>query len=180
MLDEAYGDFCDKPHRAELLHSELGERIVITRTLSKSYSLAGIRLGFSIANGDLSRGMRKVKDSYNCDALSLAAGIAALDDQPWMQHNAETIRRTRDRLTLALRDLGFHVVDSQANFVWATHPDGGHRETFGQLKQRRILVRYMRFPGTAAEDRGQIDGLRITAGTDEQIDRLLDAMRKIA
>lgn len=176
VLDEAYGDFCEEPHRGGLLESDVGGRIVVTRTLSKSYSLAGVRMGFSIAHPDLTRGMRKVKDSYNCNALSLAAGIAALDDQPWMQRNVDRIRATRARLVTSLRELGFRVVDSQANFVWATRDEGGHREIYERLKERKILVRYMQFPGTAA---GDVDGLRITVGTDAEIDQLLEALREI-
>ena len=106
VLDEAYGDFCDQPHQAELLDSEHGNQIVITRSLSKSYSLAGIRFGFSIAEPELIFGMRKVKDSYNCNMLSLAAAVAAMEDQQWMRDNVERIRTTRTRLTDELRKLG--------------------------------------------------------------------------
>ena len=179
VLDEAYGDFCDDPHRGQILHTDLGDQIVITRTLSKSYSLAGIRMGFSIAHPDLTRGMRKVKDSYNCNALSLAAGIAALDDQQWMQANVDRIRQTRARLTASLRELGFHVVDSQANFVWTTRAAGGHRELYEELKRRRILVRYMQFPGAKADAGEVFDGLRITVGTDTEIDQFLDVVREV-
>ena len=173
VLDEAYGDFADAPHAGELLHDHPGQRIVITRTLSKSYSLAGIRLGFALAHPDLIAGMRKVKDSYNCDTLSLAAGVAAVRDQDWMRANVERIRATRIRLTAGLVERGFEVVPSQANFVWATHPDRGHRTWFEELKRQRILVRYIEYadgPGEA------VDGLRITVGTDEEIDRLLAAL----
>src|SRR5690606_36318021 len=91
VLDEAYGDFCDRPHRAELLKSghEAAKRIIITRTLSKSYSLAGLRFGFAMAHPELIAGMRKIKDSYNCNTLALAAAEAALGDQAWKQHNVE-------------------------------------------------------------------------------------------
>jgi histidinol-phosphate aminotransferase len=178
VLDEAYGDFCDVPHRGELLQSEAAGRIVITRTLSKSYSLAGIRFGFAIAHPDLIAGMRKVKDSYNCNTLSLAAAAAALEDQAWMQENCRRIRITRTRLSNELRKLGFDVVASQANFVWSTHPAGRHREIYEALKSRKILVRYMRF--AEADAAGDRDGLRITVGTDEEIDSLLHALREIA
>ncbi|MBW3542599.1 MAG: histidinol-phosphate transaminase [Planctomycetes bacterium] len=178
VVDEAYGDFCDSPHRGELLRAAGGERIVLTRTLSKSYSLAGVRMGFAVARPELIAEMRKVKDSYNCDSLSLAAGLAALDDQGWMQEHAGRIRRTRARLTARLRELGFAVVDSQANFVWATRADGRHREIYEDLKARRVLVRYMHFPDARAGG-GSVDGLRITVGTDAEIDRLLEALSEI-
>jgi histidinol-phosphate aminotransferase len=177
ILDEAYGDFADQPHQMELLKGDTGRRMIATRTFSKSYSLAGLRFGFAVAHPDLIAGMRKVKDSYNCDALSLAAAEAALRDQDWMKQNRAKILATRGRLTSALRGLGFDVVDSQANFVWTTRPSGGHRELYEQLKARKILVRYMRFDG--AEPGTVLDGLRITIGTDPQIDTLLETLRAI-
>jgi histidinol-phosphate aminotransferase len=179
VLDEAYGDFADQPHRAELLKSPEGRRIVITRTFSKSYSLAGIRFGFAIADPELIHGMRKVKDSYNCDTLSLAAAIAAIEDQDWMRNNVARIRATRDRLIERLRGLGFHVVDSQSNFVWATRGEGRHREIYEQLKERRVLVRYMSFANAGPEANQTVDGLRITVGTDEEIATLLVELGEI-
>ena len=173
VLDEAYGDFCDEPHSGELLSSqEAAGRMVVTRTLSKSYSLAGLRLGFGVAHPDLVAGMRKVKDSYNCDTLSLAAGVAALEDGDWMRENAARIRRTRVRLVEGLATRGFDVVPSQANFVWTTHPDGEHLRRFEALKKERVLVRYMVFQ---AEEPGR-EGLRVTVGTDEQVDRFFEAL----
>ncbi len=173
VLDEAYGDFVDVPHRGELLHAtECQRRMVLTRTLSKSYSLAGLRLGYGVAHPDLVAGMRKVKDSYNCDTLSLAAATAALEDADWMIENTRKIRATRQRLVDGLVERGFDVVPSQANFVWATHPDGEHERRFELLKQQRVLVRFMVF---AAEEPRR-DGLRITVGTDDQIDRLFEAL----
>lgn len=175
VLDEAYGDFCDRPHRCELLKADFGEKIVVTRTLSKSYSLAGIRFGFAVAHPELIRGMRKVKDSYNCNTLSLAAATAALRDQDWMQANTNRIRTTRNQLITQLRDLGFEAVDSQTNFVWCTHPDREHERRYQELKRRKILVRYMQF----SLEEGVLDGLRITVGTDEEIAQVVDALREI-
>lgn len=175
VLDEAYGDFCDQPHRGELLKSEQGEKLIVTRTLSKSYSLAGIRFGFAVAHPDLISGMRKVKDSYNCNTLSLAAATAALKDQEWMQENTAKIRTTRRYLVEQLRKLGFEAVDSQTNFVWCTHADKQHERRYQELKQRKILVRYMKFSLTE----GTLDGLRITVGTDAEIQHVLDALQEI-
>jgi len=178
VLDEAYGDFRDQPHQATILSEPEGRRIVVTRTFSKSYSLAGIRFGFAIAHPDLIRGMRKAKDSYNCDTLSLAAATAALEDQDWMRDNAARIRTTRGRLTAELKGLGFQVVDSQSNFVWCTHPDQKHRDLYETLKSRKILVRYMRFPDALGGV--TVDGLRITVGTDPEIDGLLQELGRIS
>lgn len=181
LLDGAYADFADDPAKAEALHTpEQGERIILARTLSKSYSLAGIRFGFALAHPDLIVQMRKVKDSYNCNTLTLAAALAALEDQQWMLDNVRRIRATRRRLTESLESMGFHVVPSQANFVWATHPSGRHRELYESLKARKILVRSMNFPGVEWSPSRRADGLRITVGTDEEIDTLLTALTDIA
>ncbi|QDU08411.1 histidinol-phosphate transaminase [Gimesia aquarii] len=175
VLDEAYGDFCDSPHQCELLKSNSGDKIVVTRTLSKSYSLAGIRFGFAVAHPDLIKGMRKVKDSYNCNTLSLAAATAALKDQKWMQANTDQIRASRTHFISEVRGLGFETVESQTNFVWCTHPDGEHERRYQELKQRKILVRYMKFP----LQEGTRDGLRITVGTNDELQQVIDALREI-
>ncbi len=177
VLDEAYGDFADALHGMQLLHTDAGRRIVVTRSFSKSYSLAGLRFGFAAAHPDLIAGMQKVKDSYNCDRLALAGAEAALRDQAWMQTNRQRLVATRARLTTALRQLGFDVIDSQANFVWATHATGRHHDIYQRLKDRRILVRYMRFPEAFRRD--VFDGLRVTVGTDGEIDTLLAALTEV-
>lgn len=183
VLDEAYGDFCDKPHRGELLHGERGDRLIVTRTFSKSFSLAGIRLGFALAHPDLISGMRKMKDSYNCDALSLAAGAAALEDWEWMEENTRKIVATRKRLIEALREMNFETTDSEANFVWCRHAEHCPKELYEILKQHKILVRLMGFNGVHWPDaRGEmhpVTGLRITIGTDEETESLILVLREI-
>lgn len=176
VLDEAYGDFANEPHRAQLLHSDKGRQIVVTRTFSKSYSLAGIRFGFAIAHPDTIFGMQKVKDSYNCDTVALAAATAAIGDEEWMLANTLRIRATRARLSTELQALGFSVVPSESNFVWVTHAKS-HTEIFETLKARKILLRYMKFP--AALENKTVTGLRITVGTDTEIDSLLVALKEI-
>ena len=176
VLDEAYGDFCDEPHQGELLKSDAGERMVMTRTLSKSYSLAGIRFGFAVARPDLIAGMRKVKDSYNCNTLSIAAAVAALEDQDWMKQNAARITETREFLTGELCNLGFQVEPSQANFGWATHTERDHEELYQQLKDRKVLVRYMKFPEA---QNGLLTGLRITIGTAEEVETFLTRLKDV-
>jgi histidinol-phosphate aminotransferase len=119
--------------------------------------------------------MQKVKDSYNCDAVAIAAATAALEDQDWMLQNRAKILSTRARLAAGLPAFGFHVHPSEANFLWTTHATGKHRELYEQLKDRKILVRYMKFPD-ALPNGGTLDGLRITVGTDAEIDRMLEVM----
>lgn len=179
VMDEAYGDFADTPHKGELLQDErFAGRTVITRTLSKSYSLAGIRFGFSVADPELTAGMQKVKDSYNCDAVAIAAATAALADQAWMLENRRKIIATRGRLAAQLRPLGFTVFPGEANFVWTQHSSGQHRDIYEKLKKRQVLVRYMKFPGATAEA-SLADGIRITVGTDEEVDRFLAATAEV-
>jgi histidinol-phosphate aminotransferase len=177
VLDEAYGDFRDEPHCGEILHTDSGRRIVMTRTLSKSYSLAGIRFGFAVAHPDLISGMRKVKDSYNCNTLSLAAATAAIEDQDWMLENRRKIVATRSRLTTALREIGFDVVDSEANFVWATHAEVSHQTIYEELKARKVLVRFMKFAVTNRDS--ELTGLRITVGTDDETAGFLNILRDV-
>ena len=178
VLDEAYVDFADLPHRGELLHDKrFDRRLIMTRTLSKSYSLAGIRFGFSIAHPDLTSQMQKAKDSYNCDSVAIAAATAAIGDQDWMLSNRKKILATRSRLTGQLAGLGFTVFDSEANFVWTQHASSQHHLIHDRLKDRRVLVRHMKFPGAAC-DGGTLEGLRITIGTDDEIDQLLKALNE--
>ena len=167
LVDEAYVDFADTNCLSLVAQNE---KVMVSRTLSKSYALAGLRFGFLIAQPHMIAGLRKVKDSYNCDALSIAAATAAIDDQAWLAENRAKIIATRGRLTAELRSLGFTVLDSQANFVWATHAARQPKPLYEQLKQNRILVRYMDYAGWG-------DGLRISVGTDEQIDACLALLK---
>jgi histidinol-phosphate aminotransferase len=116
--------------------------------------------------------LTKVKDSYNCDALSIAGAVAALADQQWLAENRRQIVATRGRLMDALRRLGFTVPDSWANFVWCTRDDRPMETLYQQLKERQILVRYMSYPGWPP-------GLRISVGTDQQMDVLLRNLEQL-
>ena len=169
LVDEAYADFAET-NCLDLVAKN--ERIMVSRTLSKSYALAGLRFGYLVAQPHLVEQFVKVKDSYNCDALSIAAATAAIGDQAWLRRTRETILRSRGRLLTALRDLGFIVPDSQANFVWARHERHSVRPLYEELKRQRILVRYMVYPGWG-------DGLRITVGTDEEVAACVGALGKI-
>ena len=167
LVDEAYGDFA-RENCIDLVSEN--EKIMVSRSMSKSYSLAGLRFGFLVAQPQLIEQLAKVKDSYNCDAVSIAGATAAIDDQAWLADNRSRIIATRTRLTAEMRAMGFAVTDSEANFVWCTRPGESLRPLFEKLKASRILVRYMQYSGWD-------DGLRITVGTDDQIDALLSLLK---
>jgi histidinol-phosphate aminotransferase len=168
VIDEAYADFAEG-NALELARSE--PNVVVLRTFSKSYSLAGMRLGLMFASAELIAGVGKIKDSYNLDRLAIAAGAAALRDQVWMQNNVAKVRVTRARLVAGLTQLGFQVLPSQTNFVFARLSSAERASAAYQfLKDRGILVRYFKL-------RLLDDGLRITVGTDHEIDALLKALR---
>src|SRR5262249_53592291 len=131
-----------------------------------------IRFGFAVADPALIGELIKVKDSYNCDVLGLAAAAAALEDQDYLGVLRAKIVATRDRLTKALEELGFAVCPSQANFVWCREADRPVKQIYEELERRMILVRYMVFEGYG-------DGLRISVGTDDEIDRLLTELRQM-
>ncbi|TMQ35567.1 MAG: histidinol-phosphate transaminase [Planctomycetota bacterium] len=168
ILDEAYVDFADR-HGLELAQTG---KVIVTRSLSKSYSLAGIRFGYAVADPALVRELIKVKDSYNCDVLSLAAAAAALEDQEYLQSTRTKILATRSRLSREMQTLGFAVCPSQANFIWCRRSDRPVKPLYEELKRRLILVRYMAYEGYG-------DGLRISVGTDAETDRLLEELRRL-
>ncbi len=169
LVDEAYVDFAETDCLS--LVGEC-ERVMVSRTLSKSYALAGLRFGYLVAQPHLITEFAKVKDSYNCDTLSIAAATSALGDRAWLAETRAKILATRQHLADGMRRLGFDTVPSQANFTWNTHPQHPVKPLFDELRRRRILVRYMDYPAWG-------DGLRITVGTDEQIAACLDALRRI-
>lgn len=177
VLDEAYADFSGQTGLE--LHSRF-ENVIVTRTLSKSYSLAGIRFGFAVARPEIIRELVKVKDSYNCDVLSLAAATAAIEDQDYFREVRARILATRERMALELSRLGFEVTPSQANFLWCRRADRPVKPIYEELKRRKILVRYMSYSaGPAGSPDGPYDGLRISVGTDAEIDRLLTVLEAI-
>ena len=169
VVDEAYVDFADTNCLALIREHE---RILVTRTLSKSYALCGLRFGFVVAQPQIIEQLRKVKDSYNCDAMSIAGATAAIDDQAWLAANRATILATRTRMISALRELGVSVVDSHANYAWCVHPNKPVEPIYQQLKSAGILVRYLKYPGWG-------EGLRISVGTDEQVDACLAVLKSL-
>src|SRR5262249_26288595 len=169
VVDEAYVDFAEG-NSLDLVRKGV-PGVVVTRSLSKSYCLAGIRFGFAVATPALVRELVKVKDSYNCDVLSLTAAAAALDDQDYLRQTRARVLATRARLEKALAGLGFAVTPSQANFVWCRH-ERPVKPVYEELKRRNILVRYMNYEGHG-------DGLRISVGSDAEVDKLLEELRRI-
>jgi histidinol-phosphate aminotransferase len=170
VVDEAYADFAGE---TALPLARERENVIVLRTFSKSFSLAGMRIGLGFAHPRIVAGLSKVKDSYNLCRLSIAAGEAALRDIGWMEKNVARIRRTRSALVAALPALGFLPFPSRSNFVLARRPGGrSARPVYEELKARKILVRWFDTPRLR-------DSIRITVGTDAEIAALLDGLARI-
>ena len=168
LIDEAYADFADDNCLDFALRFD---NVIVMRTFSKSYSLAGLRLGYAVSSPAIVDGLMKLKDSYNTDRLSQTIALAAFEDREYLAECTAKVRATRARLTAALRELGFRVLESQANFVFAAPPGGDGRPYFDYLRRNAVIVRYFPAPRTRAFT-------RITIGTDSEIDRLLALTRE--
>jgi histidinol-phosphate aminotransferase len=166
LVDEAYVDFADW-NCLDLVSR--CERVMVSRSLSKSYALAGLRFGYLVARPWMIDQFVKVKDSYNTSALGIAAATAAIGDGAWLAESRTKVIVTRERLASTVRELGFHVVDSQSNFVWATRDGRSVRPIYERLKEEGIFIRYMNYARWG-------EGLRISVGTDEQIERFLERL----
>lgn len=172
VVDEAYVDF-GAESAVPLINRH--PNLLIIQTLSKARSLAGLRVGFAIGHVDLIDALNRVKDSFNSyplDRLAIAGATAALEDREWFERTRQAVIRSRCKLTADLTALGFEVLPSAANFIFARHPlrDGG--ELAQQLRQRSIIVRHFKLP--------RIDQyLRITVGTDAQCGALIAALADI-
>ena len=169
VVDEAYVDFA--PASALPLLARY-DNIVVLRTFSKSFSLAGMRIGLAFGHPALIAELMKVKDSYNVNRLQIAAGVAALDEYAWMERNVARIIATRARLSAALVTLGYDVLPSAANFVFARRAGEDQAPVHTALRDRGVLVRHFPTPRLA-------DALRISVGTDDESERLLDALRAL-
>lgn len=168
LIDEAYVDFASR----DCLNLALEiPNVLVCRTLSKSWSLAGLRLGYLIGSPDAIEALHKLRDSYNVDRLAQVAAIAAVSDPEWMLANVRRIHSTRARLTGELRNLGWHVFDSETNFLWTRPATRPAKEVFDMLRSYAIVVRYWDAPGLN-------EFIRITVGSDPQIDRLLEVLHK--
>lgn len=171
IVDEAYVDFGGVT--AVPLLKEY-DNLVITRTFSKSRSMAGMRLGWAMGGKELISALYAAKDSMNSypvDSIAQAAGVASIEDEEYFQTTLKRVIATRERLAAAMRDMGFALPDSQTNFVFAAHPKYSAKEIFEFLKTRDIYVRWFNKP--------RIDNyLRITVGTDEETDALIGALNE--
>lgn len=172
VVDEAYIDFAEDEESSALPLIHRYPNLVVLRSFSKSFSLAGMRIGLAFASPELIGGMIKVKDSYNLSRLGIVAATAAMEDLPWMRRNVGRIQRTREKLTQAMEQLGFVVNPSQANFILARKKETEIGEVYRKLKNRGILVRHFDVPGLQ-------DALRITVGTPREIASLLGAVAAI-
>ncbi len=172
VIDEAYVDFGGE---SAIPLVRKYPNLLVVQTFSKSRGLSGLRVGFAVGQRPLVDALERVKDSFNSyplDRLSQAGAVAAWEDRDWFEKHCELIIASRERLTAALGELGFEVLPSSANFVFARHSIRSGAELAAELRKRAILVRHFR------KERIQ-DFLRITIGTDAECDRLLDALREI-
>jgi histidinol-phosphate aminotransferase len=167
VADEAYIDFGGESALAIL---DSHPNLVVTRTFSKSFSLAGLRLGLAMASPGLIAELAKVKDSYNVSRLAAAAGVAALEDYAWMEANVARVCATLDRVRAGLLERGWQVPESVTNFLWCLPPAGASgASVYRRLRERRILVRWFDHPLLT-------EGVRVSIGTDAQMDRFLAAI----
>ncbi len=172
IVDEAYVDF--GAQSAVALVNRYPNLLVV-QTLSKSRSLAGLRVGFAIGHVDLIEALNRVKNcfnSYPLDRLAIAGATAAIEDREWFERTRQAVMRTRTSLTCDLKSLGFEVLPSAANFVFARHPHHDAEELALALRRRGILVRHFRLPRIE-------QFLRISIGTNEQCAVLVKALREI-
>jgi len=168
-VDEAYVDFAEDNCLSLLREFD---NVIILRSMSKGYSLAGLRFGYGIGSARIIEAMLKVKDSYNINAATQTAAAAALTDRDYFNKNVQRIKKQRYRLTHALRKLGFDVPDSHTNFLLCRTAGLSAQKIYEELTQRHIYIRY--FNTEALQNK-----LRITVGSAEQNDALLTALREI-
>jgi histidinol-phosphate aminotransferase len=169
LVDEAYADFADQNAVAVV---DKHPNVVVSRTMSKGYALAGLRFGYAIAHPAVIEEMMKVKDSYNCDSISIVAATAAIDDQAYAQSGWNRVREERERVSAELTRLGFDVIPSKTNFVLAGVPGGDGKGFYIGLKQQGILIRFFDKPGLR-------DKIRITIGTGQENDAMLGGLKNL-
>lgn len=172
VIDEAYVDFGGE---SCIPLTRKYDNLLVTQTFSKSRSMAGARLGFGIGNKKLIQDLNTIKYStnpYNINRMTMAAGVGVLCDEEYTKKNCQTIIENRDFTTAELRKLGFEVLDSKSNFVFAKHPDKDGKEIYLELKARGILIRHFDKPLLCQYN-------RITIGTKEQMQALIDNLKEL-
>jgi len=172
LVDEAYVDFGGESAVALVNRHP---NLLVVQTFSKSRSLAGLRVGFAIGHADLIDALNRVKNSFNSyplGRLAIAGATAAIEDREWFERTRQAVMRTRATLTRDMEALGFEVLPSAANFVFARHPRHDAAKSALALRQRGIIVRHFRLPRIE-------QFLRITVGTDEQCATLVKALREM-
>lgn len=169
VVDEAYIDFYGGSS-IDLVKEF--DNVIITRSFSKSYSLAGLRVGLAAANPDIINGLFKLKDSYNVNSLALAGAAAALADTKSFSYNLQMLRNNKEYFEERLAESGFEIVPSRANFIFTRHPDISPSDLYQKLKERKILVRYFRGPI-------QSDYVRISIGTMMEIKKIITEIESI-
>jgi histidinol-phosphate aminotransferase len=172
VVDEAYVDFGGK---SAIPLTKRYPNLLVVHTLSKSRSLAGLRVGFAIGHTDLIEALERVKNSFNSyplDRLAIAGAVAAMADGDYFEITRKAVIATREKLVADLGALGYEVIPSAANFVFARHPQHDAAETALALRNRGVIVRHFKLP--------RIDQfLRITVGTDAQCAALVSALKEI-
>ena len=176
LVDEAYIDFADQPAKASAIALvDHYPNLLVVHTFSKSRALAGLRIAFAIGQDDLIAGLERVKNSFNSyplDRLALAGALASVEDEPWFQASRRKVIATRAALTEQLLTLGFEVLPSAANFVFARLPGFDAAELAATLRKQAIIVRHFKTPRIA-------QFLRVTVGDDSQCAALIDAVRDL-
>ena len=171
IIDEAYVDFAGRS-AMELIGKY--DNLIVTQTFSKARSMAGMRIGYAVSNPELVRCLNDVKYSFNSYTMSRAAmvcGAAAVKDRDYLEETVRKIKETRERTKKELAELGFEFTDSKANFLFARHPEYDAGRLFEELKKAHIYVRHWK-------DEKISQYLRITIGTDDEMDALLGFLRK--
>ncbi|QFU76066.1 histidinol-phosphate transaminase [Halioglobus maricola] len=172
VIDEAYIDFGGESATALISDHD---NLLVVQTFSKSRSLAGMRVGVAFGPAELIEGLVRVKDSFNSypmDIVAQRATLASLQDEAWFQNCCQKVIATRERTSHELSLLGFEVLPSSANFVFARHPGRDAAEIFAELRQRGVIVRYFDKPLISQY-------LRISIGTDAEMDELLSVLEDV-
>ncbi len=173
IIDEAYIDFCDQSSALPLIREY--DNVVVVQTFSKSRSMAGVRIGYAMAQPELIRAMNDVRYSFNSypmSRMSVAAGVAALADEAYFQETRAKVMETREKTKRELHRMGFTFQDSMTNFIFATHDRVPAQVIFEKLREQHIFVRHFQAP--------RIENyLRISIGTDDEMKRFLDAVGEI-